>query len=381
MLVVKKDQIASNKSSLFIYRSMKRFRNIALCIVIVTTLLIVGLGAYYKYQMSPVSKSEKIIQVEIPQGNVKQIARVLKEKNLIRDEKIFLIYVKIKGNANKLQAGYYELSQNLGVERIVELLEKGSKLNPNEISITFREGINMRKIAQVISNNTNNSYESVIEKSNDITYINKLINKYWFITEDIKNDELYYKLEGYLFPDTYRFKNKDVTVEEIFGKMLDEMDSVLSPYKETITKGNLTVHQVLTLASMVEKESYDNDNDRKNVASVFLNRIERGMSLGSDVTTRYAVKEDDNSKALTKVQFATKSPYNTRLTDGSMNGKLPVGPISTVSIGSLKAAIEPNKTDYIYFIANIKTQETFFFSNSKDFEAKKQELSSVNKGL
>ena len=360
---------------------MKKFRNIALCILIIATVAIVGAGAYYKYQISPVSKSEKLKQVEIPKGNVKQIAHVLKENNLIRDEKIFLIYVKIKGNANKLQAGYYELSENLGVERIVEILEKGSKLNPNEISITFREGINMRKIAEVISNNTNNSYDSVIAKSNDMDYINTLIKKYWFITDDIKNDELYYKLEGYLFPDTYRFNNKDVTVEEIFNKMLDEMASVLEPYKDKITKSNLTVHQILSLASMVEKESYDNDEDRKNIASVFLNRIKLGMSLGSDVTTRYAVKEDDNSKALTKIQFATNSPYNTRLTDGSMNGKLPVGPISTISVGSLKAAIEPNDTDYIYFIANIKTQETFFFSNSKDFETKKQELSKVNKGL
>lgn len=361
--------------------NMKNFRNIALSILIVTAVIIIGCCSFYKYQISPVSKSEKIKQIEIPKGNVKQIAHVLKQNNLIRDERMFLIYVKIKGNANKLQAGFYELSENLGVERIVEILEKGSKLNPNEISITFKEGINMRKIAEVISNNTNNSYESVIEKSNDITYINELIKKYWFITDDIKNDQLYYKLEGYLFPDTYRFNNKDVSVEEIFNKMLDEMAGVLNPYKEVITKSALTPHQILTLASMVEKESYGNDEDRKNVASVFLNRIKRGMSLGSDVTTRYAVKEDNNSKALTKVQFATKSPYNTRLTDGSMNGKLPVGPISTISIGSLKAAIEPNETNYIYFIANINTKETFFFEDAGGFEAKKQELSKVNKGL
>ena len=360
---------------------MKTLRNISLGVLIVTAIIIIGCCTYYNHQISPVSKSEELKQVEIPQGSVKQIAHVLKENNLIRDEKMFLLYVKIMGNGSKLQAGYYELSENLGVKRIVELLEEGSKLNPNEISITFREGINMRKIAEVIAANTNNSYESVIEKSNDINYINKLKEKYWFITDDINNDELYYKLEGYLFPDTYRFNNKDVSVEEIFNKMLDEMASVLDPYKDTITKSSLTPHQVLTLASMVEKESYDNDNDRKNVASVFMNRINRGMSLGSDVTTRYAVKEDDNSKALTKMQFATQSPYNTRLTDGSMNGKLPVGPISTVSTGSLKAAIEPNETNYIYFIANISTQETFFFENASGFEAKKQELSKVNKGL
>ena len=357
------------------------FRNIALSILIITVIIIVGCCSFYNYQISPVSKSKEIKQIEIPKGNVKQIAHVLKENHLIRDERMFLVYVKINGNANKLQAGYYEFTENLGVKKIVELLEKGSKLNPNEISITFKEGISMRKIAEVISKYTNNSYDSVIDKSNDITYIDKLIEKYWFITNDIKNDNLYYKLEGYLFPDTYRFSNRDVSVEEIFNKMLDEMASVLEPYKNTISKSALTPHQILTLASVIEKESYDSDEDRKNISSVFLNRIKRGMSLGSDVTTRYAVKEDDNTKALTKMQYAMKSPYNTRLTDGSMNGKLPVGPISTISVGSLKAALEPNDTDYIYFIANISTQETFFFSNASGFEAKKQELSKVNKGL
>ena len=106
----------------------------------------------------------------------------------------------------------------------------------------------MRKVAEVIADATNNSYESVIEKSNDTDYIDKLIKKYWFITDEIKNDDLKYKLEGYIFPNTYRFKNKDVTVEEIFNKMLDEMGKVLEPYKEDMEKSNLSIHQLITLA-------------------------------------------------------------------------------------------------------------------------------------
>lgn len=365
---------------------MKTLRNIMLAIVIITAVIITGVCTFYNYQISPVSKDDTIINIEIPANTTsKQIASILKENKLIRDERIFIIYLKIM-RPGSLKAGYYELSKNMGVKKIVSILEDGSKINPNEINLTFKEGITMRDIAKVISNNTNNSYDAVIEKSNDSEYLNKVIEKYWFLTNDILNENIYYKLEGYLFPETYRFDNKDVTVEEIFNKMLDQTSKVLEPMKSDIEKSSLSIHQIITLASMVEKESYGNIEDRKNVASVFINRMNRGMSLGSDVTTRYVISYKDSSyesgsKALSKAQYQTVSPYNTRLTDGSMNGKLPVGPISTVSKECLEAAVYPNSTNYIYFIANIKTKETFFFSDASSFEAKKNELRSVNGGL
>ena len=349
-------------------------------ILICTAIIIVGCCTFYNYQLSPVSKSEKIVEIEIPTNTTtKGIASILKENDLIRDERMFLIYVKIM-KINDMTAGYYDLSYNLGVKEIVSLLRKGSTKNPNEIEITFKEGITMRDIASVISKNTDNSYDSVIEKANDINYINSLTQKYWFITDDIKNNDIYYKLEGYLFPDTYRFNNKSVTVEEIFNKMINEMASVLEPFRKDIEKSSLSLHQILTLASMVEKEAA-RDQDRSGVASVFMNRIKRGMSLGSDVTTRYAFKVDNPKQVLTKVQYNTRNPYNTRVTDGSMNGKLPVGPICTLSKSSIKASIYPDDTNYIYFIANIQTLETFFYDNSRDFEKKKSELASVNGGF
>lgn len=359
---------------------MKKLSNIALGILISTTIIIVGCCLFYNYQLSPVSKSDKIVEIEIPNNTTTRgIASILKENNLIRDERMFLIYVKLM-KINDMKAGYYDISANTSVEEIVSLLQEGSTKNPNEIQITFKEGITMRDVAKVISNNTNNSYDSVIEKANDVTYINSLIDKYWFITDDIKNNSIYYKLEGYLFPDTYRFNNKDVTVEEIFNKMINEMASVLEPYKEEIEKSSLSIHEILTLASMIEEEAA-REQDRSMVASVFMNRIKRGMSLGSDVTTRYAFKIDNPKQVLTKVQYNTRNPYNTRVTDGSMNGKLPVGPICTLSKSSIEASIYPSDTNYIYFIANIQTLETFFYDNDVDFNKKKNELSSVNGGF
>ena len=129
---------------------------------------------------------------------------------------------------------------------------------------------------------------------------------------------------------------------------------------------------------MAEKEGLG--NVRADIVSVFINRIDSNMSLGSDVTTRYALRIDDATQALTAAQYQTQSPYNTRLIDGSMNGILPVGPICTVSKSSIEAAIHPTETDYLYFIANIQLAQTFFFDNSQDFEAKKLELQDINQG-
>ena len=359
---------------------MKAFKNIALGILIASIVIIVGCCTFYNYNLKPVKNSTDIVEIEIPSNTTARgISKILKENNLIRDQRVFLIYVKLM-DIKDMKAGYYDIPYNLGVKEIVSLLQEGSAKNPNEIQITFKEGINMRNIATIISKNTSNSYDSVIEKANDCNYINQLIENYWFITDDIKNEEIYYKLEGYLFPDTYRFQNKDVTVEEIFNKMIDKMANVLEPYKEDIKKNNLSIHDIMTLASMVEKEAA-RVQDRKKVASVFMNRIHIGMSLGSDVTTRYAFMVDDPKQVLTKVQYNTKNPYNTRVTDGSMNGKLPIGPICTLSKASIEASIYPEETDYIYFIANIKTLETFFFNNASGFERKKNELASVNGGF
>lgn len=359
---------------------MKKFRNIMLCILILSFTFVVLGCTVYNYKIGPVSNSTETIEVVIPNGtSTKEVAKILKEKGLIRDETFFLLYIKLF-QVNSIKASTYQLTPNMGVKNIVKVLEAGNSYNPDVVQITFKEGINMRQIATLISENTNSTYDEVIAKSNDEDYINSLIEEYWFITDEIKNDTIYYKLEGYLFPNTYEFRNKDVTVEEIFNTMIKAMEKALDPYRSIIENGELSVHEILSLASMVEKEAA-REQDRSKVASVFMNRIDHQMSLGSDVTTRYALKIDDPKKALSKTQYQTKNPYNTRVTDGSMNGKLPIGPICTVSLSSIKASVEPEKTDYIYFIANIQTLETFFFNNANDFEQKKQELAAVNGGL
>ena len=329
---------------------MKNFRNMAIILLVVFTTVILALGIYYKVNMTGTSNSDTKKIVNIEKGSIDSIAKTLKDNNLIKNVSIFKVYIKLT-NKTSLKAGIYELSENMGVEKIVKILEEGTKYNPNEISITFKEGINIRKIATLISENTNNSYDDVIKKASDETFIDTLINKYWFLTEDIKNKNIYYSLEGYLFPDTYRFNNREVTTEEIFTKMLDEMDKKLSKYKDEINKSDLSVHEIITLASIVELEGAK-ATDRKGVAGVFYNRLASSAypTLGSDATTYYASKIDDWSYSLTYKELNDcKNKYNTRC---SSNTGLPIGPICNPGIESIEATINPDKHEYYYFVAD-----------------------------
>ncbi len=329
---------------------MKNFRNMAIILLVVFTTVILALGVYYKVNMTGTSNSDTKKIVNIEEGTINDIAKTLKDNNLIKNVSIFKVYIKLTNKSN-LKAGTYELSENMGVEKIVKILEEGTKYNPNEISITFKEGINIRKIATLISENTNNSYDDVIKKASDETFIDTLINKYWFLTEDIKNKNIYYSLEGYLFPDTYRFNNREVTTEEIFTKMLDEMDKKLSKYKDEINKSDLSVHEIITLASVVELEGAK-ATDRKGVAGVFYNRLASSAypTLGSDATTYYASKIDDWSYSLTYKELNDcKNKYNTRC---SSNTGLPIGPICNPGIESIEATINPDKHEYYYFVAD-----------------------------
>ena len=329
---------------------MKKYK----IIIIILGVLLVGiflLGFYYNYQMSAVSKDSERVVVEIKEGSINSIGNTLYENGLIRSTLIYKIYVKLN-KVNNLKASTYELDKNMDLKTIIDVLEKGNAYNPDEIRITFKEGLNVRKIAKLIDEETDNSYDDVINLMADKEYIDSLISKYWFLTDSIKNSKIYYPLEGYLFPNTYAFLNKKVTVKEIIETMLDEMGKQLEKYKDEIEKSNLSIHELITLASIVELEGASAD-DRASVAGVFYNRIKDKWVLGSDVTTYYYLKIDNFKESLNgnKNLFTCDNAYNTRCT--SFVG-LPVGPISNPGLESIKATIEYKKHNYYYFVADCK---------------------------
>lgn len=359
---------------------MKTFRNVALALVILVFISVLAICTIYNIQKSPVDKKDnKEIKVVIEPGSTsKKIASVLKNNDLIRNEKFFLLYIKIN-KVNNLKASTYIFKKSMSLEEIIKVLEKGNSFNPDQITITFKEGINMRKIASIIEQKTNNSYDEVFNTLKDEEYIDLLISKYWFLKDIIKNNDIYYPLEGYLFPDTYNFKDKNVTVKEIFEVMLNKMDKELTKLKTDIEEGKLSIHDILTLSSIIELEGgVKRDangviikDDRPGIASVFYNRLKNKMSLGSDVTTYYASRIDITERDLYTYELNTSNPYNTR--GPGMEGRLPVGPISTVGVSSINAAVNPTTTDYFYFVAD-KYNNTYFTKTYAEHLAKIKEL-------
>lgn len=344
---------------------------IFIVLILILILAVVGVLIWYKTNTSPVQSNEEKVLIEIPSGvGVVNIAEQLEQKGIIKNADAFKIYMKLNANGKQLQAGKYELSKNMQLNEIIDILSQG-KILDETVKLTFAEGINMREVAKIISNNTNNSEDDVWELLEDEEYIDSLIKDYWFIKDDVKNKDVYYAVEGYLYPDTYEFTDANVSVKEIFEKMLTKMGSVLLPYKEKIEESDYSIHELLTLASIVEKEAL-NANDRGEVAGVFYNRLNRGMALQSDVTTYYGLKIDDwASKDLSSSQLNKENAYNTRAS--SMAGKLPVGPICIVSESSIAAVINPVRTKAYFFVAD-KNGKVYFSNTNDEHEETIQEL-------
>ncbi len=355
---------------------MKKFRNIALILLGIVFLTIVILGIVYKVNLSAIDSSDHTeIEVEIPaKTSAKKIGEILEEKDLIRSSTFFNIYVKLF-NVEGFQSGKHVLSRDMNLETIIEKLkEKDTKTpNGNEVKITFKEGLNMREIATVIENNTNNSYDDVIELANNSDFIDELIEKYWFISEDIKNDNLYYKLEGYLFPDTYMFANKDVSVKDIFTKMLNQTDKILSQHKKEMEEKQLTPHFVLTMASILEKEG--KTRDFADMSAVFFNRIAQNMKFESCATAIYGVKKEFNSienRVITNDIMQNDNMYNT------YKVQVPVGPIGNPGEAAIIAVINPSAADYVYFLSD-NQGKTYFFKTYAEQTSKKNELIKAGK--
>ena len=349
---------------------MNKKKLITLGIAIVVLLIIILI-----FVSCTSNKNQENVKVTIPLGSgTSRIAEILKENKIIKSETVFKIYVKVNKISN-LQAGTYYLNSGMSLREITDMLKTGIMHNPNQISLTYIEGKNIRWLAKEISKVTNNTEEDVFKLLKDEEYINSVIEDYWFITEEIKNKDIYYPLEGYLFPDTYALENKDVKVEEIFKKMLDRMEDILSDYKEEINNNKYTVKEILTIASIIETEGL-NDDGRQDVSSVIYNRLNKGMAIQSDVTTYYGVQVDMGERDLYQKELDTYNPYNTR--GPNMEGKLPIGPIASVSKNSINAALNPSSTDYIFFVAD-KNGKLYFSKTNQEHDRIINDLK--NKGL
>ena len=351
---------------------MKKVLIILICLVILGGLGVLG---YYNYEMSPKSSEERIVAFTVEAGSSKKaVANKLEDAGLIRNRYCMYAYLFFNPEIS-IQAGDYELSPSMRPEEMFEKFQKGDVKIVTE-TITFIEGERLTDYAKRVSVLFDITSEEFMETVNDKEWIQELVDNgtYWFLTDEVLNPEIYYPLEGYLYPDTYEFK-ENVTSKEIVTALLNQTEKKLEPLKSQIEGHSYSVHQLLTMASIIEKEA-NSSEDREKASQVFWKRLTAGDTLGSDVTTYYGVRKV-MGEDLTYMDLENHNPYNTRLTDGSMNGKLPIGPICNSDITSVTAALNPSDTNYYYFVANVCTGEVFFSETHQEFLQKVYELQSI----
>lgn len=313
---------------------------------------IIGVIVFYNVNLKAVNGNAKDNEVfTIKSGTpTSTIISSLKEKGLIRNEFVLKIYSKLHPGIP--QAGRYIFTTAMSADEIYNAIINGDVTN-DTVWVTFVEGKRLSYIKSQIASSFGYTEEEVDAVMEDREFIKELIDKYDILTEDILKEGIYHPLEGYLFADTYEFMS-DVSIKEIIEKMVSTLDSKVSVYESEINNSKLSVHEIMTLASIIELEGARSD-DRTGVAGVFYNRLNAGWSLGSDVTTYYAVGKDF-SEDLKMSELNSCNGYNTR---GTCVKGLPIGPIASPSIESIVAAIEPKTHDYYYFVAD-KNGKTYF---------------------
>jgi len=352
---------------------MKKIKIIIPILIVLVMAALVGLCLY---QVSPMSKSDKKIVFEVKKFDedygMKTLISELKQDKLIKNETFTYYYVRI--NKFDVKAGKYILHPNMSLREIFEKISDSSNAKEDTITITFKEGKNMKGIISTITSNTKITEEEILNKLKDQEYIKSLISKYWFLTDEILDPNIYYPLEGYLAPDTYEFK-KDATIEDIFKTMLDQESDILDTYKASIDKSELSLHKIMTLASILELEG-NNENNRKQIMGVFMNRLHNGMSLGSDVTTYYAIGVDMSERDLYQSEIDDVNAYNTR--SAAAGGMIPVGPICNPGKESIDAAVNYLPNDYFFFVAD-KRNNIYFSKTNEEHQGLINQL--IQEGL
>ncbi|HLR72738.1 MAG TPA: endolytic transglycosylase MltG [Pseudogracilibacillus sp.] len=343
------------------------FRIISILTILMIIVVVSGFF-YVKSATGPVDKNnEEDVEIEVPMGSSSSdIAAILSKNDLIKNEMIFKFYLKFK-NKSDFQAGEYTLSQSLDFDEIIEELQSGKVEEEPFFKVTIPEGKAAEEIAELFAHRLDFSEKEFLDKLNDEDYISSLQEVYPdLLGDEVLDEDLLVPLEGYLFAGTYEIFEKDPSVEYIIEMMIAQTNELVESELDEIEDGDYSVHEILTLASIIERESKF-DEDRPKVAQVFMNRLDEEMKLQSDITAAYA--NGEHKVLMTYDDIETDSPYNTYVQTG-----LPPGPISSPSLESIQAVIEPEGKDFkeLYFYAR-PNGETFYTKSLEEHEQVKKQ--------
>ena len=361
------------------HRAGKIARNIIIFLILILSLA--GFFGYHYVSQAVGAKdanSTKFISVEIPKNSGSSyIGQLLESAGVIKSGKVFNYYTKFK-NVSNLKSGYYNLQASMTMDEIIEALQKKGSDKPQEPSlgtVLVKEGYTIDQIAKAVEVNSSTKKgkksstglkaKDFLKLMKDDAFIAKMKTKYPTLLANLPDsNQAKYVLEGYLFPATYNIHD-DTTVESLAEEMLSTMNTYLSPYYAMISSSNHNVNEVLTLASLVEKEGAT-DDDRKNIASVFYNRLSSDMALQSNIPVLYALGklgQETTLKEDANIDTSIDSPYN----DYVYKGLMP-GPVDSPSLSAIEAVINPSSSKYMYFVADVTNGNVYFAENYEDHQ-------------
>lgn len=350
-------------------KSKKKVSSGKIIAVIVAVLILAAAGTgFYGYNfikegVQPLNTANTTKRaINIPAGaSSKQIGDILQREGIIKNGMVFQYYTKFK-NFSGFKSGYYNLAPSMSLSDIASLLEQGGTEHPVEPTlgkILIPEGYTLEQIAQAVTVNSADKDEKTpftkdefMKTVQDQAFIEKMKEKFPKLLASLpsKDSGVKYQLEGYLFPATYEYTKK-TTVESLIETMLSTTNTQLEPLYEQIQANGLTVNETLSLAAIVEKEA-NSDDDRRNVAQVFFNRKDLGMTMDSNTGIFYAegkLGKDTSLDQQAAINTQLDSPFNTYLYPG-----FGPGPIVSPSLSSIKAVLNPTANDYLYFVADVE---------------------------
>ncbi|NPA94779.1 MAG: endolytic transglycosylase MltG [Thermodesulfobacteria bacterium] len=324
---------------------MKIFFNLKFIFFLYLIFLAGYLGyGHVKRALEPVSPTPVYKIVDIPKGSsFKNVAQLLEEKGLIRSKEAFWLLAWYRKELNLIKAGEYKLSPSMTPERILDILVAGQVV---QHMVTIPEGFNMFQIADLLKR------AGLVKKKEFLAVVT---DKEFLKTLGINQDSA----EGYLFPDSY-FLPKGVTPKDIVKIFTSRFWQVWhdNNFDERVKELGLTINDVVTLASIVELEAAV-QNEKPIIASVFWNRLNKGMPLQADPTVKYGIliERKIKKRRLTWKDLRKSTPYNTYTRHG-----LPKGPICNPGLISIRAVLYPKTTKYLYFVS--KGNRTHYFSKT-----------------
>lgn len=324
---------------------MKKF------IYILAAVVVLGIGSFLfiPSYLSTVANTD-VIEITVPEGaSMDYVSKVLFDKGIIKSKTWFRYKAKKSQVDKKIKPGTYSIPSNSDFEDIFELLEKG--VADEHTVLTIPEGFTLYQIAQKIEDlglGTKNEFINVTEKYFDDNY-------------DFDTSDLYFKMEGYLYPDTYHFTKKQ-TVNDIVDQLAQAMNDVLTEeYMEKAKKLGFSKHEVLTIASLIEREA-KHDGERATISGVIHNRLEKDMLLQIDATVIYEEGKGKEHKAVIyQSELDKPGQFNTYTENG-----LPPGPIASPGKESIKAALYPEKHDYLYYVLSPEEDGHVFNENYEE---------------